>query len=98
MEQVIILGHGALRVSARMFHEEVQNVEKPVSYTHLIHRPKDFVPKMAKEVLPKYFGGISEREVQAAADAAYAAVSYTHLDVYKRQSCGTAENMLYYFA
>ena len=37
-----------------------------------IHRPKDFVHKMAKEVLPKYFGGISEREVQAAADAAYA--------------------------
>ena len=28
MEQIIILGHGALRVSARMFHEEVQNVEK----------------------------------------------------------------------
>ncbi len=28
--------------------------------------------KMAKEVLPKYFGGISEREVKAAADAAYA--------------------------
>ena len=27
MEQIIILGHGALRVSARMFHEEVQNVE-----------------------------------------------------------------------
>ena len=38
-----------------------------------IHRPKDFVHKMAREVLPKYFGGISEREVQAAADAAYAA-------------------------
>ena len=37
-----------------------------------IHRPKDFVHKMAKEVLPKYFGGISEQEVQAAADAAYA--------------------------
>ena len=37
-----------------------------------IHRPKDFVHKMAKDVLPKYFGGISEREVQAAADAAYA--------------------------
>ena len=37
-----------------------------------IHRPKDFVHKMAKEVLPKYFGGISEKEVQAAADAAYA--------------------------
>ena len=37
-----------------------------------IHRPKDFVRKMAKEVLPKYFGGISEKEVQAAADAAYA--------------------------
>ena len=37
-----------------------------------IHRPKDFVRKMAKEVLPKYFGGISEQEVQAAADAAYA--------------------------
>ena len=29
-EQVIILGHGALRVSARMFHEEVQNVEKQI--------------------------------------------------------------------
>ena len=37
-----------------------------------IHRPKDFVRKMAKEVLPKYFGGIFEKEVQAAADAAYA--------------------------
>ena len=37
-----------------------------------IHRPKDFVRKMAKEVLPRYFGGISEKEVQAAADAAYA--------------------------
>ena len=37
-----------------------------------IHRPKDFVHKMAKQVLPKYFGGISEKEVQAAADAAYA--------------------------
>ena len=30
MEQVIILGHGALRVSARMFHEEVQDVEKQI--------------------------------------------------------------------
>ena len=30
MEQVIILGHGALRVSARMFHEEVQNVEMQI--------------------------------------------------------------------
>ena len=29
-EQIIILGHGALRVSARMFHEEVQNVEKQI--------------------------------------------------------------------
>ena len=37
-----------------------------------IHRPKDFVRKMAKEILPRYFGGISEKEVQAAADAAYA--------------------------
>ena len=37
-----------------------------------IHRPKDFVHKMAKEVLPKYFGGISEKEVQEAANAAYA--------------------------
>ena len=37
-----------------------------------VHRPKDFVHKMAKEVLPKYFGGISRKEVQAAADAAYA--------------------------
>ena len=30
MEQIIILGHGALRVSARMFHEKVQNVEKQI--------------------------------------------------------------------
>ena len=30
MEQIIILGHGALRVSARMFREEVQNVEKQI--------------------------------------------------------------------
>ena len=30
MEQIIILGHGALRVSAHMFHEEVQNVEKQI--------------------------------------------------------------------
>ena len=30
MEQVIILGHGALRVSARMFHDEVQEVEKEI--------------------------------------------------------------------
>ena len=30
MEQIIILGHGALRVSARMFHEEVQNVEEQI--------------------------------------------------------------------
>ena len=30
MEQIIILCHGALRVSARMFHEEVQNVEKQI--------------------------------------------------------------------
>ena len=30
LEQMIILGHGALRVSARMFHEEVQNVEKQI--------------------------------------------------------------------
>ena len=30
MEQIIILGHGALRVSARMFHEEVQNVKKQI--------------------------------------------------------------------
>ena len=36
-----------------------------------IHRPKDFVHKMAKDVLPKYFSGISEKEVQEAADAAY---------------------------
>ncbi len=30
MEQVIILGHGALRVSARMFHQEVQEAEKEI--------------------------------------------------------------------
>ena len=29
-EQIIILGHGALRVSARMFHEEVKEVEKEI--------------------------------------------------------------------
>lgn len=37
-----------------------------------IHRPKDFVEKMARDVLPRYFKGISKAEVQAAADAAYA--------------------------
>ena len=36
-----------------------------------IHRPKDFVEKMSKQVLPKYFGGITAIEVKAAADAAY---------------------------
>ncbi len=30
MEQIIILGHGALRVSARMFHDEVQQVEQQI--------------------------------------------------------------------
>ena len=30
MEQIIILGHGAFRVSARMFHQEVQEVEKEI--------------------------------------------------------------------
>ena len=30
MEQIIILGHGALRVSARMFHQEVQEGEKEI--------------------------------------------------------------------
>ena len=30
MEQIIILGHGALRVSARMFHQEVQEVEQEI--------------------------------------------------------------------
>ena len=29
-EQIIVMGHGALRASARMFHEEVQNVEKQI--------------------------------------------------------------------
>lgn len=37
-----------------------------------VHRPKDFVHKMAGEILPRYFKGITRREVQAAADAAYA--------------------------
>ena len=36
-----------------------------------IHRPKDFVPRMTM-ALKKYFAGIRQREVQAAADAAYA--------------------------
>ena len=30
MEQIIILGHGALRVSARMFHQEVQEAEREI--------------------------------------------------------------------
>ena len=30
MEQIIILGHGALRVSARMFQQEVQEVEREI--------------------------------------------------------------------
>ena len=30
LEQIIIPGHGALRVPARMFHEEVQNVDKQI--------------------------------------------------------------------
>ena len=30
MEQIIILGHGALRISARMFQQEVQEVEKEI--------------------------------------------------------------------
>ena len=29
-EQIIVMGHGALRVSARMFHQEVQEVEKEI--------------------------------------------------------------------
>jgi predicted nucleotide-binding protein (sugar kinase/HSP70/actin superfamily) len=41
-----------------------------------IHRPKDFVEKMAKTILPRYFSGISKAEVQAASDAAYA--EYEH--------------------
>ncbi|WP_325287285.1 acyl-CoA dehydratase activase [Dysosmobacter sp.] len=36
-----------------------------------IHRPKDFTVKM-HAILGKYFDGISRKEVQAAADAAYA--------------------------
>ena len=47
-------------------------LEGTKSMTMGIHRPKDFVHKMAKNILPKYFGGISEKEVKAAADAAYA--------------------------
>ena len=30
MEQIIILGHGALRVSARQFREEVDEVEREI--------------------------------------------------------------------
>ena len=30
MEQIIILGHGALRVSARMFRQEVDEVERQI--------------------------------------------------------------------
>ena len=50
---------------------EVQQTKFIYDYVG-IPRPKDFVHKMAKNILPKYFGGISEKEVQAAADAAYA--------------------------
>ena len=48
--------------------------DKPFIYDYVgIHRPKDFVRKMAHEVLPRYFKGITKAEVGAAADAAYAA-------------------------
>ena len=30
LEQIIILGHGALRLSARAFHEEVEFIEKAI--------------------------------------------------------------------
>ena len=30
LEQIIILGHGALRLSARAFHEEVESIEKAI--------------------------------------------------------------------
>ena len=49
-----------------------------------IHRPKDFVHKMAKEILPKYFGGISEKEVQEAANAAYAEYAH-HMSLIRKE-------------
>ena len=41
-EQVIILGHGALRVSARAFHAEVEAAEGQISAVlqHLTNRPR----------------------------------------------------------
>ena len=39
-EQLIILGHGALRLSASAFRQEVEQVEGPVSYTHLQTAPQ----------------------------------------------------------
>ena len=48
-----------------------------------IHRPKDFSRKMEK-ILAKYFDGISRREVQEAADAAYAEYD-RHLELVRRE-------------
>jgi len=48
-----------------------------------IHRPRDFVKHMTA-VLAKYFDGISRREVQAAADAAYLEHAQ-HLDAVRRK-------------
>ena len=45
--------------------------ESYLAVVNAANREKDFA-HMAKNVLPKYFGGISEKEVQEAADAAYA--------------------------
>ena len=48
-----------------------------------IHRPKDFVKKMTV-ILAKYFDGITRREVQAAADAAYAEYE-RHMELIRRK-------------
>ncbi len=48
-----------------------------------IHRPKDFVKKMTA-ILAKYFDGITRREVQAAADAAYAEYEH-HMELVRRK-------------
>ena len=53
---------------------EVRDTKFIYDYVGL-HRPKDFVRKI-HAILGKYFDGVSQKEIQAAADAAYA--EYAH--------------------
>ena len=61
---------------------ELENTKLIYDYVG-IHRPKDFVKKMTA-ILAQYFDGISQREVQAAADAAYAEYAH-HMELVRRK-------------